>query len=331
MAIVEVVTAEQSQQELIDRARGALSGSAWVVGECASRFCEQGGTIEQFAEKLESSTTVVGFQKQVWERFAISPRGENDVRSVADLHIRNEFPDLSWSHYREAVGWDDAGKWLRKSAKSGWSKARMVEARTSGTRDDHPGSSSTKPAEKPAAPAAMPRDPRDDHGHIESPVPEPGKRVAQRQAHLEPSTAANDHPQPLRDPEAPIWTLEHAIQMVKALADDVRTLSAGEFTRVKEAVRRLIPGLFEETHGRFSPPTAAEVDEYCKSKNINLFDSSKFINFYGAKGWKLGSAPMKDWRKAVLNAVEWCSTSKPKQPGAIATPPGKYDHIDKAV
>lgn len=49
---------------------------------------------------------------------------------------------------------------------------------------------------------------------------------------------------------------------------------------------------------RFSPPTAEQVREYCQERR-NRVDPEKFVNFYAAKGWRIGSTPMYDWKAAV--------------------------------
>ena len=49
---------------------------------------------------------------------------------------------------------------------------------------------------------------------------------------------------------------------------------------------------------RFSPPTVDEVDKYCQERG-NGVNAQHFVDFYAAKGWKVGSQPMKDWRAAV--------------------------------
>ena len=53
-----------------------------------------------------------------------------------------------------------------------------------------------------------------------------------------------------------------------------------------------------EARKRFSPPSAAEVREYCRERE-NAVDAESFVDFYAAKGWKVGNAPMKDWKAAV--------------------------------
>ena len=51
-------------------------------------------------------------------------------------------------------------------------------------------------------------------------------------------------------------------------------------------------------HTRFTPPSAEEVRAYCKERG-NSVDAECFVDFYASKGWKIGAAPMKDWKAAV--------------------------------
>lgn len=49
---------------------------------------------------------------------------------------------------------------------------------------------------------------------------------------------------------------------------------------------------------RFSPPTVDEVADYCRERG-NAVNAQRFVDFYAAKGWRIGKEPMKDWRAAV--------------------------------
>ena len=49
---------------------------------------------------------------------------------------------------------------------------------------------------------------------------------------------------------------------------------------------------------RFVPPSVEEVAAYCKERN-NGIDAGQFVDFYMAKGWRIGKNPMKDWQAAV--------------------------------
>jgi tRNA A37 N6-isopentenylltransferase MiaA len=49
---------------------------------------------------------------------------------------------------------------------------------------------------------------------------------------------------------------------------------------------------------RFSQPTVEEVATYCRERQ-NGVDAQRFVDFYAAKGWKIGQNTMKDWKAAV--------------------------------
>jgi hypothetical protein len=61
---------------------------------------------------------------------------------------------------------------------------------------------------------------------------------------------------------------------------------------------------------RFLPPTVEEVKTYCLQRN-NGIDPQQFVDFYTAKGWKIGNNPMKDWKAAVRT---WESRRKDSKP-----------------
>lgn len=52
------------------------------------------------------------------------------------------------------------------------------------------------------------------------------------------------------------------------------------------------------TKRRFTPPTPADVQAYCDSRG-NGISGEHFCDYYAARGWKLSSGPMKDWKAAV--------------------------------
>ncbi len=49
---------------------------------------------------------------------------------------------------------------------------------------------------------------------------------------------------------------------------------------------------------RFSPPGRAEVEAYAAEAKLEL-DAGAFLDYYAANGWRVGKAPMKDWRAAA--------------------------------
>ena len=52
------------------------------------------------------------------------------------------------------------------------------------------------------------------------------------------------------------------------------------------------------TPARFSPPSVDEVQQYITMQG-HAVNAANFVDFYAAKGWKIGNNPMKDWRAAV--------------------------------
>lgn len=79
-------------------------------------------------------------------------------------------------------------------------------------------------------------------------------------------------------------------------------------------------GITEKGKGkraRFRAPSPADVREYAaayaESEGIALgsidFDPDHFVDYYESKGWKVGKAPMKDWKATVRN---WLRSSKPR-------------------
>ena len=60
----------------------------------------------------------------------------------------------------------------------------------------------------------------------------------------------------------------------------------------------------ESTRARaFAPPSVEEVAAYVTEKGYGI-DPEAFVAYYTAKGWKVGSSPMKDWKAAVVTWVK---------------------------
>ncbi len=91
----------ESEAALIQRAKKSLSASSWEVGECASLWTERwakGRTDADFGEAVGLSADQVYQRRRVWDRWG----GETDLS-------RN----LSWTHFREALAWDNASDCLK--------------------------------------------------------------------------------------------------------------------------------------------------------------------------------------------------------------------------
>ena len=59
-----------------------------------------------------------------------------------------------------------------------------------------------------------------------------------------------------------------------------------------------VPPTPQKAPQRFTPPSVEDVAAYCHERG-NSVSPQRFVDFYAAKGWKVGNQPMRDWRAAV--------------------------------
>lgn len=117
----EVRQAEETEQQLVDAGKAIVSrdeGCKWELGRVASRWHQsyaRGRTDADYAKMVGTSQQTVMTRRQVWERFQGS----------------NSSLNLSWTHYRTALDWDDADEWLERAAEKSWSVQEMQEQRPS--------------------------------------------------------------------------------------------------------------------------------------------------------------------------------------------------------
>lgn len=65
-----------------------------------------------------------------------------------------------------------------------------------------------------------------------------------------------------------------------------------------------------ENNKRFIKPSVNDIADYCNNNNYNI-DAERFYDYYESKGWKVGKAPMKDWKAAVRM---WSRNNKDQKP-----------------
>lgn len=94
-------------------------------------------------------------------------------------------------------------------------------------------------------------------------------------------------------------TVKMEMQQVRQIIDEALAVHVYEHHR--------------QRNPHFKPPTQAEVEAYKVEKNLPL-NVTEFMDFYESKGWKVGQAPMKDWKAAARRAArEWCKApAKPE-------------------
>lgn len=64
------------------------------------------------------------------------------------------------------------------------------------------------------------------------------------------------------------------------------------------------------TRPRFVPPSADEVRSYATREGLSM-NAERFVDYYKAKGWKIGNASMKDWKAAARN---WARRDQERPP-----------------
>ncbi len=52
---------------------------------------------------------------------------------------------------------------------------------------------------------------------------------------------------------------------------------------------------------RFKAPTAEQAKSYFSEKGYGGLEAERFVDHFTANGWKVGKAPMKDWKAAARN------------------------------
>ena len=83
---------------------------------------------------------------------------------------------------------------------------------------------------------------------------------------------------------------------------DAKHRPENESESEKESEKEKEMKVARRARARFSPPSADDVSAYAAERGLDI-DAAAFVDFYAAKGWKVGTSPMRDWRAAVRN---WC-------------------------
>lgn len=83
------------------------------------------------------------------------------------------------------------------------------------------------------------------------------------------------------------------------IPDDIPAVSTGKDRLGEVSIEEIsLDEVKKQARKRFTPPNADEVAAYCQERG-NSVDAERFVDFYTAKGWKVGKSPMKDWKAAV--------------------------------
>ena len=95
---------------------------------------EKGRIISQWRETLiAQGLPPTEYSDEAWSRLVGGVSGQHTgrLRRVFQRFgkLRDQFPDLYWSHFQAALDWDDAEMWLEGAKTSGWSVAQMRHTR----------------------------------------------------------------------------------------------------------------------------------------------------------------------------------------------------------
>jgi hypothetical protein len=91
----------ETESDLVNRAREAISRCHWEIGECADKWTERyarGRTDADFGALIGLTGDQVYQRRRVWQQF-----GE----------LADQFEHLKWSHFYAALNWEDAGDCLK--------------------------------------------------------------------------------------------------------------------------------------------------------------------------------------------------------------------------
>ena len=79
--------------------------------------------------------------------------------------------------------------------------------------------------------------------------------------------------------------------------------------------------------GRFVPPTLDEVRAYVLQRRSPV-EPQAFIDFYQARGWMVGKAPMRDWKAACRSAESWERWSRPPAQTQVTNSDRMTQYVD---
>lgn len=114
------------------------------------------------------------------------------------------------------------------------------------------------------------------------------------------------------DSDHPVYNMDTTcIQNVSGLytQDSIGKDSKGEDSQGKGIVAATAADT-PTRRKKFVPPTVEEVAAYCAEAGYSTINPEAFVDYYEARGWKIGSQSMKDWRATVRN---WARRDAEKQ------------------
>ena len=115
---------------------------------------------------------------------------------------------------------------------------------------------------------------------------------------------------PVSETETPVSETETTKRNVTERNVTKRNVTKRNGTKQNGTKQNGTEGDCSSAGGRFVPPTLDEVRAYVLQRNSPV-EPQAFIDFYQARGWMVGKAPMRDWKAACRSAESWERWSRP--------------------
>ena len=106
-----------------------------------------------------------------------------------------------------------------------------------------------------------------------------------------------------------------------------RNVTEQDGTEQNITERNSTEGECSSAGGRFVPPTLDEVRAYVLQRRSPV-EPQAFIDFYQARGWMVGKAPMRDWKAACRSAESWERWSRPPAQTQVTNPDRVTKYMD---
>jgi hypothetical protein len=236
----------ETENDLIQSARAAISSCNWEVGRLASLWTEKyarGRTDADFAAMIGLTREHIAQRREVWNQFG----DQKDQR-----------PALSWSHYRAAVAWDDAAASLDWAQNTGATRDEMVKyhASLSGSGSDEDATDG-----EPAAVTEPDKRRRKRKSQVESTEAQSEGEAEQGPQVIEPAVSAPALPEgPVANPSAPARVVTIG-QILADLREWAGVAGNHHKARIAEEVALAALGLVEITARDAMPIVVALLGE----------------------------------------------------------------------
>lgn len=150
------VQVQQISEPYVNEFTRLENNHGWAKAELLARWRrETKATDEEIADAIGEGMRgqTVCRMRRVWEDFSVE---------------RSLYRNLSFSHFLEALAWDDAEAWLKDANGKGWSVAEMRERRQQSTAPH---------TDKPSKPARKAEPEEEDDNEVSEPLAEEGEEA----------------------------------------------------------------------------------------------------------------------------------------------------------